>query len=529
MLIVTLSISIITSCFFPVYAVDTETWNKADSLLKKKDYQTAYRLSETIIQNSPNDTFGWWLKMQSASQLAQNKGKWPMECVNAARHLVTLEPTKEASHIISAIWCLSHENNYKEIVSLSDKVIPAARAPIGDGNYALLVNLLSTSYLKLGDLKTARKILKQGVADLIEQPSVSQTGYNMAELFQDESMTRSEREEWQELFTNIMSKSNEKNQLISSIAWNTLLLTDMYVQENKYNDAYQAISLLYPDHDKKILAHWNFLRDQLYIRYLGLKKKTNRIKKEPKKLLNMVFLVIPRTRFAKELPPSLSKYGSLNADLDEKDLKTLLTSFEYFRDSFEDLTDGIRWEMKLIRIESEIQTTNFTDQKFRYVMQPEINSIVPNLSEDITKQIIASDAVVVVWPGTKQPNGVLITNGGGTEWNYGTDRDPQIRLTILSDSNKNKNGGNHANHPIFLYHEMFHVLEWAYHKLKFPKNDHPYMRRNEWPKDYEGSTEWDFYSETFNKRMMKHDRFERLYWKGRTEGFYGIQEKEKSK
>jgi hypothetical protein len=512
-----------------ILSVDLNTRSRADSLLKKKDFQSAFRLSNEIIKNSPSDPFGWWLKLQATSKLAASKGAWPRECLEAAYQLVNLEPANEAVHFNTAIWCLNHEKNYKEIASLKDRVIPAARESIGNDNYALLINLISFSFMKLDEYQNARNVLKQGISDLIDQPSVFKTGYNLTELFQDDSMTIEERAEWHELFSFIIPRSNSENPLIGSIAWNTSLLTDMYVQDKNLKEAYQTISLLYPDYDQQVMSHWNFLRDQLFIKYLGLKYSTSRLKKEPKRILKMIFLVIPRTRLINQQPITLSKFGSLNSDLEEKDLQSLLTSFIYFRDSFEVISDGIRWEMSLIKTNAEIQSTNLIDQKFRYVMQPDISSIVPKLTTDVTNQIINSDAVVVVWPGTKQPNGVLITNGGGTEWNYGTDVNPEIRLTILSDSNKNKNGGNHANHPIFLYHEMFHVLEWAYHKSKFSKNDHPYMRKKEWPKDYEGSTEWDFYSETFKKRMMQEDQFDRLYWKGRKEGFYGIQERERTK
>jgi hypothetical protein len=72
-------------------------------------------------------------------------------------------------------------------------------------------------------------------------------------------------------------------------------------------------------------------------------------------------------------------------------------------------------------------------------------------------------------------------------------------------------------------------MEWAYHKSKFPKENHPYTRRKEWPKDYEGITELDFYIETISKRMIKEDNLNRIYWKGRNEGFYGILVKENAK
>jgi|JI8StandDraft_1071087.scaffolds.fasta_scaffold04179_7 tetratricopeptide (TPR) repeat protein len=525
----TLSIVLLYLFVHPIWSVDQITWNQAEALLKKKDYKSAFKLSESIIVKSPEDTFGWWLRMQSASQLANDKGKWPQECVVSAFKLATLEPKEEASHYTSAIWCLKQESRYQEIVDLIPKTIPIVRKKIGDNNYGLLINTLTFAYIKLGDFRNARSILKTGLTELSGTSSALHTGYNIGEIFQDESISKDEREEWHRLFSENLFMETANNPLLPSIIWNTSLLTDLYVSKRKYQDAFDTISLLYPEMDTKVLNHWGFLRDQLYIRYLALKFKTKRLKETPKRNLKMVFLVIPRTRLKGDLPTKLSKYQSLDLDLREKDLSDLLLSFEYFRDSFEDLSNGIHWDFDVVRTDAEIQKTNFIEDKPRFIMQPDISSIVPKLSDDLLANLREADGIVVVWPGTKQPDGILITNGGGTEWNYGTDLDPQVRLTILSDSNKNKADGNHANHPIFLYHEMFHVLEWAYHKLKFPKLNHPYQRKKEWPSDYTGNTEWDFYSETFQKRMLKEDNFDRVFWFGRKEGFYGISEKEKSK
>lgn len=262
---------IFSFCLCPVFAVDKYIWTQADSLMKRKDFRAAFKLSESIIEKDPEDVFGWQLRLNSFSQLADTKGKWPKECVSSALKYAEIHKPEEVPSLTTAIWCLNHENQYS------------------------------------------------------------------------------------------------------------------------------------------------------------------------------------------------------------------------------------------------------------------IGSIVPQLSEDQLKTIKAADGVIIVWAGTRQPDGVLITNGGGTEWNYGTETDPEVRLTILSDSNKKNASGNHANHPIFIYHELFHVLEWAYHQSKFPKDNHPYQRRKVWPYDYQGETEWDFYSETFQKRMKKEYNLDRVYWQGRKEGFYGILVKEQGK
>lgn len=512
--------------FNSLEAVDEGTKTKAETLYNKKDYLGAFRISESILKTDPKDVYGLRLRLNSSAGLASQKGKWPLMCNQSAKELVNLLPEEEVTSFVTAIWCLNHGSHYAEIVSLVPKVIPQAKEKIGDGNYGLLINVITVAYLKLNERKMAREILFTGISQLSGKEEVMHTGYNVGELFYDEDISLSERERWHELFQKNLFPEKLSNPLIPSIAWNTSLLTDEYVSRGKYNFAFDTISLLYPEMDPHVASYWNFLRDQLLIKYKALQFKTKKSKTEPRRNLKMIFLVVPKTRFKQPLPSALKRYESLDADLSEKALNDLLLSFQYFRDSFESITDGIHWEHEVIHTNSEIQTTNFTDQSFRFVMQPTIESIQPKLSSEVLDKIKASDGVILVWPGTKQPEGVLITNGGGTEWNYGTTTNPEVRLTILSDSNKKIADGNHANHPIFIYHELFHVLEWAYHQSKFPKNDHPYSRRKDWPKDYVGNTEWDFYAETYLKRFMAEDQLDRVYWLGRKEGFYGIKVKE---
>ena len=94
------------------------------------------------------------------------------------------------------------------------------------------------------------------------------------------------------------------------------------------------------------------------------------------------------------------------------------------------------------------------------------------------------------------------------------------RLLVISDSNKRYLDGNHANSALFWFHEIFHVMEWAYYKSPFPSAEHSYARRDAWPADYQGTTEWDFYRETYLKRFMPEDSLARFEWRSNHEGFY---------
>ncbi|TGM06159.1 hypothetical protein [Leptospira jelokensis] len=514
--------------FSSIQAIDEETRTKANRLLEKKEYLSAFRLSDSILATNPNETFAWRLRLDASAALSNQKGKWPSECYQSAKKLGALVPEEEVTITVTAIWCLNDDGRYQDMVSLIPIVIPVSRKKIGDGNYGLLINILTIAYMKLNDNQSARNIFYTGLSELSGTPSAIHTSYNIGELFYDPEMTMDEREKWHELFKNNLFKDQITNPLIPSIAWNTSILTDEYTKRKKYNFAYETISMMYPEMDIHVSKFWNFLRDQLWIKYKALQFKTKKTKEIPRKNLKLVILIVPKTRLKGPMPAPLTQYN-LDSDLEEKSISDLVVSTEYFRDSFAEITDGIYWDFETIRTNSEIRDTNFIKDNTRYIMQPSITSIQPPLEADVLTKIKAADGVLLIWPGTKQPSGVFITNGGGTEWNFGTENDPEIRLTIISDSNKKISDGNHANHPIFLYHELFHVLEWAYHKSKFPKKDHPYMRKKEWPSDYVGNTEWDFYSETFRKRLLVEDKMERVFWFGRKEGFYGIKIKEENK
>lgn len=217
--------------FCLVFAVDKNIWTQADSLMKRKDFKAAFKLSESIIEKDPEDVFGWQLRLNSSSQLADTKGKWPKECVSSALKYAEIHKQEEVSSLTTAIWCLNHENQYSKMVELIPKVIPYARAKVGDGNYALLINVLAVAYDRLNDQKNARSILMQGLRDLSGTSAALHTGYNLGDLFRDETMSLEERENWHKLFSENLFKDKKDHPLIPSIAWNTSLLTDLYVSK----------------------------------------------------------------------------------------------------------------------------------------------------------------------------------------------------------------------------------------------------------------------------------------------------------
>ena len=90
------------------------------------------------------------------------------------------------------------------------------------------------------------------------------------------------------------------------------------------------------------------------------------------------------------------------------------------------------------------------------------------------------------------------------------DGDWQHRVVIMSDPKSRS--GDELDDALYIFHELFHMLEWAYPEADFPKADHPCNDRQRWPADYVGSTEWDFYQQTFAKRMLPLDRMARIRW-----------------
>src|SRR5678816_354726 len=89
------------------------------------------------------------------------------------------------------------------------------------------------------------------------------------------------------------------------------------------------------------------------------------------------------------------------------------------------------------------------------------------------------------------------------------DRDPAGRLH-----------GRMCPGPLYLHHEFFHIVERAYLDASFPRRQHPYMHREAWPKDFEFGSQWDFYLQVYQKRVLPIDNLRRLTWRDGTTDFF---------
>ncbi|GAB4443007.1 MAG: hypothetical protein OHK0011_25330 [Turneriella sp.] len=134
---------------------------------------------------------------------------------------------------------------------------------------------------------------------------------------------------------------------------------------------------------------------------------------QPKRKLQMLFVVVPETRLATGHPV----HGNVDAKLAEADLQELLFNFRYFASAFQALT-GIGWDYKIIRHTGAVTKTTYVADPPRSVMHPIMESITPAFNANTQREIEQSDAVTLVWAGTRQPPGHLITNGSGTEWDF---------------------------------------------------------------------------------------------------------------
>jgi hypothetical protein len=420
----------------------------------------------------------------------------------------------------TAIWCYTNVQNWRAALVLEKKVIPSALSRIGEGNYAGMISQFANAYLGTGQLAQGRRVIEQGMAQLGESPQVIHVAYNVSKLFHDKTMRFAERQKWHKLLLKALKQPRPNNQLIDCFTANTYFGIDQGVRERKIAEAYAMAHDAIENYDGDMTQHWGYLRDMIRIQYLAL---GHDVKPKPAtRKMKMLFLIVPETKLDADNP----QFGNLDEKLREADAQELMFNFRYFASGFQSLT-GIGWDSKLVRHRGVIRKTTFVSQPPRSIMHPDMTSIDPPLPDTILRDIAESDAVTLIWAGTRQPPGHLITNGSGTEYGFNINGKNHVRMLVISDSNKRYLDGNHANSALFFYHEIFHVLEWAYYKSQFPKDNHPYQRRGEWPADYTGTTEWDFYYETITKRLIPEDAFARFQWRNNHEGFHNRMVREK--
>lgn len=424
-------------------------------------------------------------------------------------------PAHEAKgDLTTAVWCYTNAQNWQAALALKPKLIPSALPRVGEGNYAGMISQFANAHLGVGEPAAARRTIEEGIRQLKSSPQSIHVAYNVSKIFHDKTMPFAERQKWHRLLMSLMRLPRPQNQIADCFTANTYFGVDQGVRERKANLALAMARDAVENYDADMLKHWGYLRDMIQIQYLALKHDA--APRRATRKLKMLFVVVGETKLAKGHP----QYGNVDTRLEEADLQELLFNYRYFTSAFQALT-GVGWETKIVRHRGAVTKTTFISDSPRSVMHPDMSSMNPPFAANILKEIEASDGVTLVWAGTRQPPGHLITNGSGTEYGFPINGKNLVRLLVTSDSNKRYLDGNHANSALFFFHEIFHVLEWAYYKSPFPSAEHSFMRRNTWPSDYEGQTEWDFYRETFTKRFMPEDGLARFEWRSNHEGFYG--------
>lgn len=427
---------------------------------------------------------------------------------------------EQAGDITTAIWCYGLSKQWAAVVGLEMKAVPASLAKVGAGNYATIINTIARAHLELHEWHKGRKILEIGMRQLLHTPQVFDAANNLSVLFRDDTMWFAERQSWHKLLMEAMEQPRPAFQLADIFTNNVYFGVYKGISEKKTRAAFAMAQDAVTKHDADMLKHWGFMRDMVQIQHLALSHDVNPT--AAKRRLRMLFIVVPETKLTNSHPT----YGNVDTRLAELDLFEITVNFRLFASAFQALT-GIGWDMKMMRHPGAVRKSTYVSDPPRSVMHPLMDSIEPAFSPAIQREIANSDGVTLVWAGTKQPPGHLITNGSGTEYGFPINGQTLHRLLVISDSNKRFLDGNHANSALFFFHEIFHVLEWAYHKSPFPSAEHSYSRRNLWPADYVGNTEWDFYRETFTKRFMPEDSMDRFEWGSNHGGFHNQKAKGK--
>ncbi|MDB5096126.1 MAG: hypothetical protein JWM80_547 [Cyanobacteria bacterium RYN_339] len=229
----------------------------------------------------------------------------------------------------------------------------------------------------------------------------------------------------------------------------------------------------------------------------------------PRKL---VMLVVPRTDLVLPGPPEAPAPIQVHRALDESQVALTREGLFWFSESFLALTDGrVGWDVSVERLEGYTVAAQsrvvYTRDAYQLMAQLEPGGISPSIQPVLDRHADA-DMFYIFWPGTHPGLQQHVTNGGsGTVWAKGTSR-----ACLLSEGDACEPYGFY-NTLTWFHHEFFHQVEFGYWDQDFPKEPmHAWQDRPNWPADFVGEQEWDFYENVYRRRVLPLDGLDRMTW-----------------
>lgn len=506
------------------FSISGPEWQQGQDLINTKNWQGTYDFGQSLTQQYPRDSYGYYLIYISAGEFAKNDSAFWDISAKAALKASALEPARSHAHRAHAIWCLWNLKDYAQIAKQGNRLSTAAVAQIGEHNYTLQINYIAAAQIHLGQLNGASGFLLKQIGGLQSSPAVRNVAEAVTLLVSGGAKNVPDLEKWFQTLLKLSAVKETQGAFLSALGQIAIELGDGLYRGRAYDKAlYYFSSAL--DADRATLAQRDgFVHDELRIRQIAASYRKDNPRAQGRTVRTAIMLIVPETRL--NLPENADAATRLEAgDASAATLpagKKILSiaipesqkNFQYFSDSILALTGGeVEWRLSTQPLgRAAVTQTEFrTDARYRrWIAQAKPQFIEPALSASVLRKILAADAVVLMWPGVQKPPEILITNGGITEHPFVSGDASSHRGLWITEGDKLFREGGSA---LFYHHEFFHMVEWGYYDRPFPKEDHQSQSRRSWPGDYTGTTEFDFYEQTYLKHVLPVDNLARMEWK----------------
>lgn len=507
-----------------VSAVSGPEWQQGQDLVSGKNWQGAYDYGQNLAQQYPRDAYGQWLIYVAAGEFAKSDPAFWDISAKAAFKAAALEPARGHAHRAHAIWCLWNLKDYAQIAKQAARLSTAAISQIGEHNYILQINYIAAAQIYLGQLNGASGFLLKQMGGFLAHPAIGNVAEAVNLLFSGGAKNVPELEKWFQTLVKVSAVKETNGSFLSALGLIAMELGDALYRGKAYDKANYYFSSALDADRATLAARDGFVHDELRIRQIAAAYRKDNPRAQGRTIRTAIMLIVPETRL--NLPENADAAkrfeagdaGAATLPAGKKILSIAIPenqkSFQYFSDSILALTGGeVEWRLTTQPLgRAAITQTEFrTDARYkRWIAPAKPQFIEPALSPTVIKRILAADAVVLMWPGVAKHPEIFITNGGMTEHPFVAGDASSHRGLWITEGDKLMREGGSA---LFYHHEFFHMVEWGYYDRPFPKEDHQCQSRGTWPSDYSGTTEFDFYEQTYLKHVLPVDNLARMEWK----------------
>ena len=494
-----------------------------EKLVSTEQHEVALRRLDTLLSTYPDSVYVNERLYKTLGHLGgTGEPKHFERCGDVAVRTMRLDPERRAWHANAAVWCYHNGQIPAKIPPLGDELLGARRV-LGETAWLYAMFEVTAAFQSIGAHKRAHALLRDSVTQLLAHPEVAFFGNIAPAILETREISQAEEDQWTRDIATILRKG--PNRSGAAGFRRVLALFKLCAGDRQYakgatsaaRDAYSA-GLQYLS---GLPGTHGGAQDHLRIRLLATEAQSFAGKTPKRRELRLFTVVISDT----EILPRVSSRTGLRLkpgpSPTPQDIARLKRGFQIFSDSILALTKGeLQWVWAgSLQYRGRLVVSKSMDDRVKWkrfvVSHPGNLAFLDPVPEFPTLQNV--DAILIFWPGVLA-DGVSITNGGVRGETIGKTHAGLFRLLFIGSPAESGANRPYDASVFWFHHEFFHQVEAAYPELKFPKlpqYDHPYHQRTLWPADYDGATEWDFYLQTYRRRVLREDNLRRLRWRER--------------